>query len=99
MDAFAFVDGRLHAEGVPLTDIAARAGTPTFVYSASTLRDHVRKLRSAFAELDPLPCFSVKSCPNLGVLRTVAAAGCGMDVVSPGELQRALAAGVRQDPA
>ena len=97
MDAFAFVDGRLHAERVPLADIAARAGTPTFVYSTATLRDHVRKLRAAFAQLDPLPCFSVKSCPNLSVLRTVAAEGCGMDVVSPGELQRALAAGVTPD--
>jgi diaminopimelate decarboxylase len=97
MDAFAFQHGSLHAEGVPLADIAARAGTPTFVYSAATLRDHVRKLRQAFAELDPLPCFSVKSCPNLSVLRTVAAEGCGMDVVSPGELQRALAAGVSPD--
>jgi diaminopimelate decarboxylase len=94
MDAFAFIDGRLHAEGVALDSIAARAGTPTFVYSARTLRDHVRRLRAAFAEIDPLPCFSVKSCPNLSVLRTVAAEGCGMDVVSPGELHRALAAGV-----
>jgi diaminopimelate decarboxylase len=97
MDAFAFVNGHLHAEGVPLASIAERAGTPTFVYAAATLRDHVRKLRAAFAELDPLPCFSVKSCPNLAVLRTVAAEGCGMDVVSPGELRRALAAGVTPD--
>jgi diaminopimelate decarboxylase len=94
MDAFAYIDGRLHAEGVALASVAERAGTPTFVYSAATLRDHVRKLREAFAELDPLTCFSVKSCPNLSVLRTVAGEGCGMDVVSPGELQRALQAGV-----
>ena len=94
MDAFAFQDGLLHAEGVSMEHVAERAGTPTFVYSAGTLRSHVRALRAAFAELDPLPCFSVKSCPNLSVLRTVAAEGCGMDVVSPGELQRALAAGV-----
>ena len=94
MDAFAYIDGRLHAERVPVASIAERAGTPTFVYSAATLRDHVRKLREAFAPLDPLPCFSVKSCPNLSVLRVVAGEGCGMDVVSPGELRRALAAGV-----
>jgi diaminopimelate decarboxylase len=94
MDAFAYIDGRLHAERVPAASIAERAGTPTFVYSAATLRDHVRKLREAFAPLDPLPCFSVKSCPNLSVLRVVAGEGCGMDVVSPGELRRALAAGV-----
>jgi diaminopimelate decarboxylase len=94
MDGFAFVDGVLHAEHVPMSVIAERAGTPTFVYSAATLRDHVRKLRAAFTPLDPLTCFSVKSCPNLSVLRVVAAEGCGMDVVSPGELRRALAAGV-----
>jgi len=94
MDGFAFVDGHLHAERVPMSTIAARAGTPTFVYSAATLRDHVRKLRAAFAPIEPLPCFSVKSCPNLSVLRTVAAEGCGMDVVSLGEMRRALAAGV-----
>jgi diaminopimelate decarboxylase len=94
MDGFAFIDGHLHAERVPMSTIAERAGTPTFVYSAATLRDHVRKLRAAFAPLDPLPCFSVKSCPNLSVLRVVAAEGCGMDVVSRGELKRALAAGV-----
>jgi diaminopimelate decarboxylase len=97
MDAFAYIDGQLHAEGVPLRVVAERAGTPTFIYSAATLRDHVRKLREAFAALDPLTCFSVKSCPNLAVLRTVAAEGCGMDVVSPGELQRALQAGVAPD--
>ena len=94
MDDFVFRDGSLHAEAVRLSRLAERAGTPTFVYSAATLRRHVQTLKSAFAELDPLVCFSVKSCPNLGMLRTVADAGCGMDVVSPGELQRALAAGV-----
>ncbi|NBX25031.1 MAG: diaminopimelate decarboxylase, partial [Planctomycetes bacterium] len=94
MDDFAFRDGALQVEGVSLSRLADRAGTPTFVYSAATLRRHVRTLTHAFAELDPLVCFSVKSSPNLGVLRTVAEAGCGMDVVSPGELQRALAVGV-----
>ena len=94
MDDFAYRDGSLHAEGVALSRLADRAGTPTFVYSAATLQRHVASLRSAFAELDPLICFSVKSCPNLSVLRSVATEGCGMDVVSRGELRRALAAGV-----
>ena len=94
MDHFHFKDGNLHCEGVALATIADKAGTPTFVYSAATLRDHIRKLQAAFAPIDPLICFSVKSCPNLSVLRLVAGEGCGMDVVSPGELQRALAAGV-----
>ena len=97
MDDFAYRDGLLHAESVSLRRLAACAGTPTFVYSAGTLRRHVASLRDAFAELEPLICFSVKCCPNLGVLRTLAAEGCGMDVVSPGELQRALAAGVPAD--
>ena len=94
MDHFTFRPDGLHCEDVALATIAERAGTPTFVYSAATLRDHVRKLQAAFAPIDPLICFSVKSCPNLSVLRLVAGLGCGMDVVSPGELQRALAAGV-----
>jgi diaminopimelate decarboxylase len=57
---------------VALATIATAAGTPTFVYSAATLRDHIRKLQAAFAPIDPLICFSVKSCPNLSVLRLVA---------------------------
>ncbi len=97
MDHFAFKQGSLHAEDVSLARVASVAGTPTFVYSAATLRHHVRALREAFAELDPLLCFSVKSCPNLSVLRCVAAEGCGMDVVSPGELHRAMEAGVPAD--
>jgi diaminopimelate decarboxylase len=97
MDHFAFMQGSLHAEGVSLARVASAAGTPTFVYSAATLRHHVRTLRQAFAELAPLICFSVKSCPNLSVLRCVAAEGCGMDVVSPGELRRAMEAGVPSD--
>jgi len=94
MDHFAFENGALRCEGVTLASIAANAGTPTFIYSAATLRMHIHALRQAFAPIDPLICFSVKSCPNLSVLRLVAGEGCGMDVVSPGELQRALAAGV-----
>ncbi len=94
MDHFSFVNGSLHAEGVSLASIASSVETPCFVYSTATLQDHIRKIQSAFADLDPLICFSVKCCPNLSILSLVAAEGCGMDVVSPGELQRALAAGV-----
>ena len=77
-----------------MREIARTAGTPTFVYSRATLEGHLDRLREAFAPIDPLICYSVKSCGNLSVLRTLAARGAGMDVVSIGELQRALEAGV-----
>ena len=93
MDSFEFRDGALHCEGVPAELIARAAGTPTYVYSRATLLGHLERLTQAFAPLKPLICFSVKSCPNLAVLRTIVAAGAGLDVVSGGELQRALAAG------
>jgi len=97
MDSFHFVNGQLHAESVPLAQIAERFGTPTFVYSSATIRDHVRKLQVAYAPLKARICFAVKACPNLSVLRLLAQSGCGMDVVSGGELYRALLAGVQPE--
>ncbi|SFV01936.1 diaminopimelate decarboxylase [Pseudoduganella namucuonensis] len=97
MDHFSYIDGRLHAEGVDAHGIVERYGSPVYVYSARTLREHVATLRQAFAPAAPMICFSVKSCANLSVLRLLADAGCGMDVVSGGELYRALAAGVAAD--
>lgn len=97
MDHFVYRDGALFAEELPVRDIADAAGTPSFVYSRATLEGHFDRLTAAFAPIAPLLCYSVKSCPNLGVLRVLAARGAGMDVVSGGELHRALAAGV--DPA
>lgn len=94
MDHFAYIDGQLHCERLPAARVAEIAGTPVYAYSAATLRDHTRRLREAFAEIEPLVCFSVKSCANLAVLRLLAAEGAGMDVVSGGELARALRAGV-----
>jgi len=93
MDHFTYEHGALRCEGVAVADIAATVGTPCYVYSAGTLADHLRRTREAFAALDPLICYSVKSCGNLGVLRTLTALGSGMDVVSGGELFRARAAG------
>lgn len=93
MDSFEYRDGVLHCEGVSAQAIAAAAGTPTYVYSRATLLGHLDRLTRAFAPLNPLVCFSVKSCPNLAVLRTIVAQGAGLDVVSGGELQRALTAG------
>ena len=93
MDHFTYEQGALRCEGVAVADIAAKVGTPCYVYSAATLTEHHRRTRAAFAALDPLICYSVKSCGNLGVLRTLTGLGSGMDVVSGGELFRARAAG------
>jgi diaminopimelate decarboxylase len=84
----------LHVEDVPLSAIADRYGTPTYVYSAATLREHYDRLVAAFAPLAPLVCYSIKSSGNLAILKLLGERGAGMDVVSGGELHRALAAGV-----
>jgi diaminopimelate decarboxylase len=87
-------DGELHAEDVPLSRIADAAGTPTYVYSTATLARHYEVLRDAFAGRRLLIAFSVKACPNIAVIATLARLGAGADVVSEGEIRRALAAGV-----
>jgi len=87
--------GVLHCEEVPLPEVAAAVGTPVYVYSAGEMRDHARQLRDALAGLgDPLVAYAVKANPNAAVLATFAAEGLGADIVSGGELERALAAGV-----
>jgi diaminopimelate decarboxylase len=93
MDSFVYRDGELYCENVPVRQIAEAAGTPTYVYSAATFREHYHKLASAFRELSPTICYSIKSCGNLQILRLLAGLGAGMDVVSGGELYRALKAG------
>ncbi len=97
MDAFHYERGRLRCEDVDATDLAARFGTPLYVYSARTLREHLQRLRDAFAPIRPRVCFSVKSCSNVHVLRALADGGAGMDVVSGGEIERAFVAGVPMD--
>jgi len=94
MHHFAYRDGVLHAEDVPVTQIAAEVGTPVYIYSTATLERHYRVLDTAFAGTDHLICFALKANSNQGVLATLARLGAGMDVVSEGELRRALAAGV-----
>ena len=95
MDHFEIRNGVLHAEDVPLTRIAAEAGTPIYVYSAATIERHVRVFREALAGVrDPWIAFAVKANPNRAILATLAKAGLGADVVSGGELLRALAAGI-----
>jgi diaminopimelate decarboxylase len=97
MDYFHYRKGELHCEGVPIARIADEYGTPCYVYSTATLREHYDRFAAAFAPLKPILCFSIKSCPNLHICRLLHERGSGFDVVSGGELARALAAGA--DPA
>jgi diaminopimelate decarboxylase len=94
MDYFNYRDRVLWCEGVRATEIADRFGTPTYVYSRRTLEEHYDRLSEAFRELEPLICYSVKSCGNVHVCRVLGERGAGMDVVSGGELERAFLAGV-----
>ncbi|MFQ3666679.1 MAG: diaminopimelate decarboxylase [Sphingomonadaceae bacterium] len=96
MHHFALVDGVMHAEDVALPALAEQVGTPFYCYSAGTLVRHARVFRDALAAITPAPllAYAVKANPNLAVIRTLAAEGYGADVVSEGELRRALAAGV-----
>ena len=94
MDHFLYRDGVLHAEGVPLPEIARAVGTPAYVYSVATLTRHYRVFQEALAGMDHLICYAMKANSNQAVLRVMANLGAGMDVVSGGEYIRARAAGV-----
>lgn len=95
MDHFELKNGALHAEDVPLATIALEVGTPVYVYSRATLTRHARIFREALSGLPRLHlAFAVKSNPNLAVLKLLANEGYGADVVSAGEMHRALAAGM-----
>lgn len=89
MDDFQHRHGQLFAEDVNIDELATKVGTPLYVYSKKTLLTHFTKLRDAFADVDPVICYSIKSCGNINLLRLLAAEGAGMDVVSGGELYRA----------
>ena len=97
MDQFAYRGGTLFCEELTAAALAERFGTPLYVYSQATLLDHYARFRAAFAPLDPLVCYSVKACQNVHLCRLLAEQGSGFDVVSGGELFRALRAG--GDPA
>ncbi len=95
MDHFALKNGVMHAEDVPLPDIAEAVGTPVYVYSRATLERHAKVFRDGLEAVpDKLIAFAVKSNPNLAVLRVLQQQGYGADVVSGGEMRRALAAGI-----
>ena len=93
MDHFEYRDGRLHAEDVPVADIAATVGTPCYIYSRATIERHWRAFDHAFGEHPHLVCYAVKANSNLAVLSVLARLGSGFDIVSGGELERVLAAG------
>jgi diaminopimelate decarboxylase len=97
MHHFAYRDGVLHAEAVNLASLAQAVGTPFYCYSTATLERHYRVFASAFADVPSLVCYSVKANSNQAVIATLAKLGAGADVVSGGELKRALAAGVPRD--
>ncbi|MGN6769924.1 MAG: diaminopimelate decarboxylase [Rhizobiaceae bacterium] len=94
MNHFHYCDGVLHAEDVPVPVIAAQVGTPFYCYSTATLKRHYTVFADAFADMDALVCYALKANSNQAVIRTLAKLGAGADVVSEGELRRALAASV-----
>ncbi|MGN6308563.1 MAG: diaminopimelate decarboxylase [Xanthobacteraceae bacterium] len=97
MRHFDYRDGVLHAEAVNLSAVADAVGTPFYCYSTATLERHYRVFTEAFAGTDHLVCYAMKANSNQSVLRTLAKLGAGADVVSGGELKRALAAGIPAD--
>lgn len=94
MDAFGLRYGETYCEEIPLKTIAVEVGTPCYVYSKAFLKNRVKELRDAFASYPTQICYAVKANSNLSILREIFAAGTGADIVSVGELERALKAGV-----
>ena len=97
MEPFHYRDRQLYCEDVPVAELADRFGTPLYAYSQGAILETLRSLQAAFAEVDPLICYSVKACSNLSILKVMAEHGSGFDVVSGGELYRVGLAG--GDPA
>src|SRR6476660_8633447 len=97
MHHFAYRDGLLHAETVNLAALAEDVGTPFYCYSTATLERHYKVFADAFADVPTLICYAMKANSNQAVIATLAKLGAGADVVSGGELKRALAAGIPPD--
>ena len=93
MDSFVYKGGKLFAEGVDVMTIAEQVGTPVYIYSKATFLDHLKKIQTAYADIDTTVCYSIKACGNINILKHLAAAGSGFDIVSGGELYRARQAG------
>ncbi|MEH6496047.1 MAG: diaminopimelate decarboxylase [Pseudomonas marincola] len=94
MDHFSYKNGELYAEDLPLAKIAEEVGTPFYCYSTATLERHYKVFSGAFEGVNSLVCYAVKANSNLAVIKTLARLGAGADVVSEGELRRALEAGI-----
>ena len=93
MDSFSYKNGKLFAEGVDVETIATEVGTPVYIYSKATFLDHLKKIQTAYAGIDTTVCYSIKACGNINILKHLADAGSGFDIVSGGELFRAQQAG------
>lgn len=93
MDYFNYKNGKLFAEDTDVERIAAEVGTPVYIYSKTTFKNHLQKIKEAYSELDTTICYSVKACGNINILKFMADAGSGFDIVSGGELYRVLQAG------
>jgi len=93
MDYFHYKEDELYAEDVALKSVADKYGTPAFIYSKATLERHAQAYINSFKSMDGLVCFSVKALSNISILKTLKNSGCGFDIVSGGELHRALLAG------
>src|ERR1700758_5772565 len=97
MHHFAYRNGALHAEAVNLAAVAEKVGTPFYCYATATLERHYRVFAEAFADVRALVCYAMKANSNQAVIATLARLGAGADVVSEGELRRALAAGIPRE--
>lgn len=93
MHEFKYINNNLYCERIKIADLASRFGTPLYVYSYHTLIGHFMKLKNAFREINPLICYSVKANSNLAILKALVDKGAGLDIVSGGELFRAIKAG------
>src|SRR4030067_3016408 len=99
MPAFTYSNGQLCAEGVPVTEIASRFGTPCYVYSRNEIENQWRAYDQALAEVDHLVCYAVKANSSLAILNLLARLGSGFDIVSVGELERGGGGGGETDKA
>lgn len=93
MDYFNYKNGKLFAENADVERIVAEVGTPVYIYSKATFKNHLQKIKEAYSKLDTTICYSVKACGNINILKILAEAGSGFDIVSGGELYRVLQAG------
>ena len=93
MHEFKYKNNHLYCESIKIEDIARKIATPFYLYSYKTMIDHYQKLRRAFSSIKPLICYSMKANSNLAICRALVKSGAGLDIVSGGELHKALLAG------